>query len=162
MAKNVKDAYSEILRLRNEFYQKWQETSQYDDNRGAYKAKYEAFDKALELLTPSIVDPQPKESIEYNPFDDFRHTDSEEPVSEDLEEEWKRYITSEEYLNDIPGGLPVARHFANWQKQQMMKDAVEGYVDMLEFPEKTWIELSAIPKDLKDGDKVKLIIIKER
>ena len=85
MAKNVKDAYSEILRLRNEFYQKWQETSQYDDNRGAYKAKYEAFDKALELLTPSIVDPQPKESIEYNPFDDFRHTDSEEPVSEDFD-----------------------------------------------------------------------------
>ena len=42
----------------------------------------------------------------------------EEPVSEDLEEEWKRYITSEEYLNDIPGGLPVARHFANWQKRQ--------------------------------------------
>lgn len=59
MKKTVKDAYSEILRLRNEFYQKWQETSQYDDNRGAYKAKYEAFDKALELLTPSIVDSQP-------------------------------------------------------------------------------------------------------
>ena len=86
MKKKVQDVYGEILRLRNEFYQKWQETSQYDDNRGAYKAKYEAFDKALELLTPSIVDPQPKESIEYNPFDDFRHTDSEEPVSEDMED----------------------------------------------------------------------------
>lgn len=86
MKKKVQDVYGEILRLRNEFYQKWQETSQYDDNRGAYKAKYEAFDKALELLTPSIVVPQPKESIEYNPFDDFRHTDSEEPVSEDMED----------------------------------------------------------------------------
>ena len=31
MAKNVKDAYSEILRLRNEFYQKWQETSQWKE-----------------------------------------------------------------------------------------------------------------------------------
>ena len=57
MAKTVKDAYSEILRLRNEFYQKWQEAPQYDENRGAYRAKYEAFDKALELLTPSIVEP---------------------------------------------------------------------------------------------------------
>ena len=115
----------------------------------------------------------------------------EEPLIEDLEEEWNRYITSEEYLKDIPGGLPVARHFASWQKkidnryanlglveqirlqqkcyekgmadmkQQIMKDAIEGYVDMLEFPDKTWIELSAIPKDLKDGDKVKLTIIKE-
>ena len=60
MAKTVQDAYSGILRLRNEFYQKWQETSQYDDNRGAYKAKYEAFDKALELLTPCIVDERPE------------------------------------------------------------------------------------------------------
>ena len=46
----------------------------------------------------------------------------EEPLIEDLEEEWNRYITSEEYLKDIPGGLPVARHFAKWQKQQMMKN----------------------------------------
>lgn len=66
MAKTVKDAYSEILRLRNEFYQKWQEVPHevYDENRGAYKAKYEAFDKALELLTPSIVDLQNSQSEE--------------------------------------------------------------------------------------------------
>ena len=63
MAKNVKDAYGEIMRLRNEFYQKWQEADQYDENRSAYRAKYEAFDKALELLTPSIVDHQPEEPM---------------------------------------------------------------------------------------------------
>lgn len=47
MAKTAKDAYSEILRLRNKFYQKWQEVPHevYDENRGTYKAKYEAFDK---------------------------------------------------------------------------------------------------------------------
>ena len=84
MAKNVKDAYSEILRLRNEFYQKWQEASQYDDNRGAYKAKYEAFDKALELLSPSIVDPQPKDSGELT-HSVTKISDQEEPVSDDLE-----------------------------------------------------------------------------
>ena len=64
MKKTIKDAYGEILRLRNDFYQKWQETPQYDEeNKYAYKAKYKAFDKALELLTPSIVDSQPEESI---------------------------------------------------------------------------------------------------
>lgn len=52
----------------------------------------------------------------------------EEPVNEDLEEEWKRYITSEEYLKDIPGGLPVARHFAEWGKYQIMKTAVGAVV----------------------------------
>ena len=56
MTKTVKDAYSEILRLRNEFYQKWQDAPQYNENRDAYRAKYKAFDKALELLTPSIVE----------------------------------------------------------------------------------------------------------
>ena len=93
MAKTLNDAYGEILRLRNEFYQKWQEVSHevYDENRDAYKAKYEAFDKALELLTPSIVDPQPKESIEYSPFDDFIHTDSEDSVNEDMENMVRRF-----------------------------------------------------------------------
>ena len=52
----------------------------------------------------------------------FINAMQEEPLIEDLEEEWNRYITSEEYLKDIPGGLPVARHFAKWQKQQMMKN----------------------------------------
>lgn len=118
MAKTVKDAYSEILRLRNEFYQKWQEVPQYDENRDAYKAKYEAFDKALELLTPSIVDPQPEESIEYNPFDDFRHTDSEEPVSEDMEAEFLRAAHN---LREQPTLSAWFRHFYNLGKQQIMK-----------------------------------------
>ena len=86
---------------------------------------------------------------------DFIDSLPEEPVSEDLKkfaEEWDESL----YRSDavIAG--------AKWHKQQMMKDAIEGYVDMLEFPDKTWIELSAIPMDLKDGDKVKLIIIKEK
>ena len=95
--------------------------------------------------------------------DDFFIINSmqEEPLIEDLEEEWNRYITSEEYLKDIPGGLPVARHFAKWQKQQLMKGAIEGYVDQVEYPDLTLIQLSENPKDLKDGDKVKIIIIKK-
>ena len=130
----------------------------------------------------------------------------EEPVSEGLEEEWKRYITSEEYLKDIPGGLPVARHFAKWQKhhmevnrikhcngiskeqaeleqkfldehldkndrmptfldaieygirlqkEQMMKQAIEGVArpDDCEI----WCNLDSF--NLKDGDKVKIVIV---
>lgn len=89
MAKTVKDAYSEILRLRNEFYQKWQDAPWYDDNRGAYKAKYEAFDKALELLTPSIVDPQPEEPGGH-PLFVTKISDQEKSASGDLEEEIRR------------------------------------------------------------------------
>ena len=47
------------------------------------------------------------------------------------------------------------------QKEEMMKDAIDGYVDQVEYPDLTLIQLSENPKDLKDGDKVKLIIIKE-
>ena len=119
MKKTIQNAYSEILRQRNEFYQKWQEVPQYDENRDAYKAKYEAFDKALELLTPSIVDPQPEEPIEYNPFDDFRHTDSEEPVSEDMEAEFLRAAHN---LREHPTLSAWFRHFYNLGKQQIMKD----------------------------------------
>lgn len=149
MAKNVKDAYSEILRLRNEFYQKWQEASQYDDNRGAYKAKHEAFDRALELLTPSIVDSQP-----------------EEPVNEELEEATKEWSENEDNVRgcDYISLVRVEEAFkagANWQKDKLIKDAIEGYVDQVEYPGSTWIELSDTPKDLKDGDNVKLTIIKE-
>ena len=61
MAKTVQDAYSEILRQRNEFYQQWQENNEPSDyNRTVLKAKYEAFEKALELLTPCIVDERPE------------------------------------------------------------------------------------------------------
>ena len=52
---------------------------------------------------------------------------SQEPVSDDLEKELSAYVNSEEYLNNIgtSGLLLIARHFAWWQKQQMMKNAVD-------------------------------------
>ena len=44
----------------------------------------------------------------------------EAPVSEDLEKELSAYVNSKEYTNSIgtSGLLLIARHFANWQKQQ--------------------------------------------
>ena len=160
MKKKVQDVYGEILRLRNEFYQKWQETSQYDDNRGAYKAKYEAFDKALELLTPSVVDPQPEEPIEYNPFDDFRHTDSEEPISEDLLDEihnrWEDDPHTKWPKCPYKDFKNIAHHFADWQKQKMMKDAVDVWYD-----EETATFSYGKPFRNFKAKKAKLIIIKE-
>jgi hypothetical protein len=158
MAKTVKDAYSEILRLRNEFYQKWQEVPQYDENRDAYKAKYEAFDKALELLTPSIVNPQSEDPIEYNPFDDFRHTDSEEPVSEDIEAEFFRAAHN---LREQPTLSAWFRHFYNLGKQQIMKDAVDG-VTKVDNNGNILLEanLNHLAKNCDLSQRVKLIIIK--
>ncbi len=48
----------------------------------------------------------------------------EEPVSEDLEEEIKRYL-HEVYDRDTTVS-DIARHFANWQKKVMMKDALDS------------------------------------
>lgn len=161
MAKNVKDAYGEILRLRNEFYQKWQETSQYDDNRGAYKAKYEAFDKAQELLTPSIVDSQPEDSDELT-HSVTKKSDQEESISEDLLDEIHNRWKDDPHIKwpkcpykDFKNN---ACHFANWQKQQMMKDAVDAFIY------KGGIRLKKWPLPEKCGehlDPVKVIIIKE-
>ena len=160
MKKKVQDVYSEILRLRNEFYQQWQENDEPSDhNRIILKAKYEAFDKAMELLTPSIVDPQPEEPIEYNPFDDFRHTDSEEPVSEDMEAEFLRAAHN---LRAQPTLSAWFRHFYNLGKQQIIKDAVDGFtkVDnngniLLEA------NLNHLAKNCDLSQRVKLRIIKE-
>ena len=82
----------------------------------------------------------------------------EEPVNEDLEEEWKRYITSEEYLNDIPGGLPVARHFAKWGKYQIMKTAVGAVVKYDNFGH---LIVRVDDIGVKSGDEIKIRIFKE-
>lgn len=65
--------------------------------------------------------------------------------------------------NDYSFGFNIQDEFelVGESASEDLKDAIEGYVDQLEFPDKTWIELSATPKDLKNGDKVKLLIVKE-
>ena len=198
MTKTVKDTYGEILKLRNEFYQKWQDSPQYDENRDAYRAKYEAFDKALELLTPSIVDPQPEDSGELT-LSVTKMSDQEEPVSEDFKQFEDEYLDKEKdeilCIYDRHAGLVDG---ANWQrgrdakykadnniccmnfddieaarigayeqgksdmKQQMMNTAIEGYIDQIEYPGSTFIQLSENPKDFNNGEDVKVIIIKNK
>ena len=92
----------------------------------------------------------------------------EEPASEDLEEEIRRYMDNAPTRTDLGQRykdisiVELARHFANWQKQQMMKDAVDGEI-VIKCLDQMLIAKSEILNDdkFKWGDKVKLIIIKE-
>ena len=74
------------------------------------------------------------------------------------------------------GWLQIARHFAEWQKEQMMKDAVEGEIcgrvyDHINVRFANGIckylepkNISHIPADVskyKPGQKVKIIILKD-
>ncbi len=96
-------------------------------------------------------------------------TMDEEPVSEELEEEIKKYL-HEVYDRDTTVS-DVARHFAKWQKQRMMKDAITATIlpanlEETEFCLDDYDEVKHITRlvkeeNLKIGDKVKVIIIKE-
>lgn len=106
-----------------------------------------------------------------------------ESISEDLEEEITDYINKHYHIrydetldvgNDSINSYDfadAARHFANWQKEQMMAKAVDA--EILEIPdndysicEHTHLELFVEPstlekKGFKENDKVKVIVIKE-
>ena len=155
MAKTVKDAYSEILRLRNEFYQKWQEVPQYDENRDAYRAKYEAFDKAVELLTSSVVDSQ-----------------SENTMNEDVDKAaFQAYLETEDKESYTDTYIDGFKAGAKWDRQILTKNAVKGVVHHFGDDEIAAIHYNdpkGVPMSyyvssdsLKAGDNVKLITIKE-
>jgi hypothetical protein len=84
-----------------------------------------------------------------------------EPVSEDLEAEIERINKNNHF--DFSDWKAIARHFANWQKEQMMKNSVECTVhaDAGGYPYIGNIELYDYENDkplAKAGDKVKVII----
>ena len=92
----------------------------------------------------------------------------EESVSEDLEEEIDNYVKRNGYdgLDSIEEVKYIANHFAEWQKQQMMKDAVDAKVTarwpLHSSPLYNSYEMYVpYAQHLSEGDKVKLIIIKE-
>ena len=98
----------------------------------------------------------------------------EEPVSEDLEDEIKRYCNKNDYTCTDDGVVytlneqivNTARHFSEWQKQQMMKDAVDAKVTarwpLHSSPLYNSYEMYVpYAQHLSEGDKVKLIIINE-
>lgn len=99
----------------------------------------------------------------------------EESVSDELEKEIQEYYDSRrEYGGKYNAVIPVYRHqladiashFTNWQKQKMMKDAVEATVtDIRTYKDENEVDFSVmyekgiIPYELEQ--EVKLIVLKE-
>lgn len=85
----------------------------------------------------------------------------EEPVSEDLEE------AANDYAHDIVHDdvFETFKAGARWQKQQMMKDAVDAECDVILLEEGDELQYSVLypigKRPYNKGDKVKVIIIKE-
>ena len=120
-----------------------------------------------------------EEDCEYNQKkepDELTHSvtkisDQEVPISDDLNDEIRKYFLSykgyphvmDETEREIKKAII---YFANWQKQQMMKDAIDGDIDFYEHGPIICMNpsgiLSVVEKyHLQQDDKVKVIIIKE-
>lgn len=86
----------------------------------------------------------------------------EEPASDDLEIEIDKYIKENGFdgIDTIEDVNYIARYFANWQKLQIMKGAINKHVH-LEYGEEKIDLFNKDLKGLKFGDKVKILIIKE-
>lgn len=99
----------------------------------------------------------------------------EEPASEDFEKEMDNYIPTV-FSKDMDSGEPrfttwfralrkTARHFANWQKNKMMEDAVDGVVAASAGGD-GWVNIAtgfvkSEDVNVKFGDKIKIIVVKE-
>ena len=101
--------------------------------------------------------------------------EQDQPITgNSLEKEWLRYVNKKkkECRGELPalgeyGWLQIARHFAEWQKSQMLGDAVKGKVNQDGFLELSNGEVIDICPTLKRcalglhiGDKVRIIVIK--
>lgn len=95
---------------------------------------------------------------------------TQEPVSEDLKEAIEQYCVKHGCISIVNGYYTlqeqvsdIARHFANWQKQQMMAKAVDGKI--YETQARSKLKAATIGKisgfDYRVGDKVKVIIFKD-
>jgi hypothetical protein len=98
-------------------------------------------------------------------------TSSEQP-SEDLEEAADCYLDTISLVGFMEGDydgtqiLDAFRTGAQWQKEQMMKSAIEGcYIKRNRYTKENVLNGLSVTCDtiqkFKDGDKVKVIVIKE-
>ena len=155
----------------------------YEHNR-VYQDELDKYANYLDSLeegeTPRMKEPSPETRYLLNAdmIESFKagakwQREQNEPICEGLEEEVADFIANHytvdnydgvthhgEYLdtNDV---ADIAHHFAQWQKEQMMKDAVEGEVESfsdVQFPE---VSIPLNPTVFKVGDKVHIIIIKK-
>lgn len=96
----------------------------------------------------------------------FLDTLGEEP-DRDLEEAARQYGYT--CSADWPGQVPAARDGfiagAEWKENQLMKEAVDGtvhhYAALVHYVNTDEVQLTERLKQFQDGDKVKVIVIKE-
>lgn len=86
-----------------------------------------------------------------------------EPASEGLEEAIDTYLATyfggEKEKQDWPFLKKMAIHFANWKEQQLMAKAVDGEVGYWNLH---GLSINTdLPHSVSEGDKVKIIVIKE-
>lgn len=133
-------------------------------------------DKEKKMLIDKVVelkDWQPIATPSLDKLLSFIGSIQEEPVSENLQEEISRYfngwVKDYEYNSavmpdftcaSIEDCKDIARHFANWQKQQIMKEAVE--IPVIVSGEMPAVAFGLPGTSLKKGDKVKISIWKKR
>ena len=96
------------------------------------------------------------------------HSNQEQPVCEDLEKAARVFASPMaqkdlEHLDEYAYSPADVRAFiagATWQKEQMMKEAVEGFIFQSEdyYPKEL---VGRYEGELKHGDKVRIIIVKE-
>ena len=121
-------------------------------------------DKRMEHLTPHAGQGVILTKVLKDHYEDLRNfinRMSEEPASKDLEEEYQRFLKEEWFNNPCKHAMSefcvlIARHFANWQKEQMMKNAVEAT-----YIANNMIRQNKITHPLHVGDKIKIIILNE-
>ena len=96
----------------------------------------------------------------YNEVLAILDTIQEEPVSKELEEAannaLNNVLNTHEIVN-VRSCLEMFRFGANWKKEHLIKEAING----IARPDDGEIWCDLRPFNLKDGDKLKLIIIKE-
>ncbi len=96
----------------------------------------------------------------------------DEPISEDFEKEVEKMWAQESKCRDTDYTIAeltkqdyedCAHHFANWQKQKMMKGAIDGKIYETQARSKRKATTTGFVShlDYKVGDKVKIIIAKE-
>jgi hypothetical protein len=105
---------------------------------------------------------------DYNDLLSFIDSLQEEPVSEELEKAANFYAdTHTEWFDadNNPYVSPAFKAGAKWQKEQMIKGAVDAECDVILLEEGDELQYSVLyPKGKKPfnkGNKVKLIIVKE-
>ena len=94
--------------------------------------------------------------------------EQDQPITgNSLEQEWLRYVDKKkkECRGELPslgeyGWLQIARHFAEWKKEQMMKDVVEGEVENSCFGI-VYLRKNLMNEGYSTGDKVKILILKD-